>query len=76
MMRGPTNKRDGKGIQDKGGEDMKIEIIALYFSLHSLVLIYILIVIYLLLRQSYIIYQCNLLTVSIYNGYVPEWIDE
>jgi hypothetical protein len=24
-MRGPTNKRDGKGVQDKGGEDMEIE---------------------------------------------------
>jgi hypothetical protein len=48
----------------------------LYFSLHSLVLIYILIGIYLMLRQSYMIYQCNLLTVYISNGYVPEWIDE
>jgi hypothetical protein len=25
-----TNKRDGKGIQDKGGEDIKIEIIVLF----------------------------------------------
>jgi hypothetical protein len=39
-------------------------------SLH----VYILIVIYLMLRQSYVICQCNLLTVSI--SYVPEWIDE
>jgi hypothetical protein len=52
-------------------------IIALYFNLHSLVsYIYILIVIYFMLRQSYVLYQCNLLTISISNGYVPEWIDE